>query len=360
MFKKTLAIAAVAMFCISSFVVMAESDESAATDSTLTYSFYLELKDGSSSLSKRLPDVEVAGTEPSSALYKEALTAALTAVGYTFEYSSPTSKMLVSLNDGEHTYAKTGTFQTDGYKTFSVAHYDNGWKPSSLGESTAYVISYNEYKFTAPTGDEVGKYLENAMGAGASYWTVAPTFNPVEYRIFFDLKDGDGHSFSKWVTSTQFDISADSYSSAMIKGAEAQGFTVTVGKWGSNWGIVSITAGGFTYADVGTWGSPGHYTFGQFYADGSSWEQTNSADEGKVCSVTYGEYLFTEPPAEEVSKYSKAGDSMYGYYWIPAPSESPSGSDDSSENNNILIVGAVAIFVAVLIAVVFAAKPKSH
>ena len=160
MFKKTLAIAAVAMFCISSFVVMAESDESAATDSTLTYSFYLELKDGSSSLSKRLPDVEVAGTEPSSALYKEALTAALTAVGYTFEYSSPTSKMLVSLNDGEHTYAKTGTFQTDGYKTFSVAHYDNGWKPSSLGESTAYVISYNEYKFTAPTGDEVGKQKE--------------------------------------------------------------------------------------------------------------------------------------------------------------------------------------------------------
>ena len=149
---KMFAIIAVAAFCISAFAIAIDTEDSSAADGKLTYSFYLELRDGASKYSSRLGDVTVDGTAPTGDLYSTALTAACTAAGVTVSVSGG---MISSITADAHDYTASAfaDWGKDGYKSFAVYFYkDNAWKTSNLDDETMLVIVFDEYKFADPRG----------------------------------------------------------------------------------------------------------------------------------------------------------------------------------------------------------------
>ena len=359
MFKKTLAIAVVAMFCVSAFVMAADTDDSSAADENkLTYSFYLELKDGTNSYSARLPDVTIDGSEMTGDNYQAAVTAACTAAGLTVTFGS--YNMISSLVADAVTYEGSAysDWGTDNYYNYSVYYSKGGqWNSASLNESTTYVLVFDKYEFSEPANPE--NYFKNGDATYGYYWTPLPTVgHPVEYQVYFQLNDGDA-SFSQWVKNIQFGISGDSLKNARLIGAAKAGFEIVNSSGATS--ITSITAGGHTYAKHGSYGGDEYYNYAAYFAKNGSWVdlQAVDLDSQTVIAHVFDLYKFSDP--QDSSYYYHAPAYGMDAYWTKAVDVSVPGSGSPDDDNQtLLIVGAVAIFVAVLIAVVFAAMPKKH
>ena len=358
MFKKSLAIAVVAMFCVSALFVLADTDDSsAAGESTLTYSFYLELKDGTNSYSARLPDVTINSTEYTGDNYQTALTQACAAAGLSVTFGS--YNMVSSIVAGGNTYEASGSWGGDDYYNFAVYYSENGqWKSSYLNDAGVLVIVFDLYKFTQPA--EASAYLENGEDP-YKYWTLLPTVgHPVEYQVYFQLHDSDESSYSVWTKTIQFGISGDSLKNARLVGAAQAGFEITNSSGATS--ITSITAGGHTYAKHGSYGGDEYYNYAAYYADGNKWVdlQAVNLDTATTIVHVFDIYKFSDP--QDSSYYYHAPAYGMDAYWTKAPTEAVPGSGSSSggDDNTILIVGAAAIAIAVVIAAVFAVMAKKH
>ncbi len=352
-FKKTITIAIVAIFCISALAFMNNSEDvKAEVTDTLTYSFYLELADGTNSYSTRLPDATVTGTAASGALYEQALGDACTAGEVTASFGSWNN--ILSLTASGTTYATSGTYGTAGFKSFAVYIYKDGaWAAANLSDSTqAYAITFGEYFFTEPS--DPSKYLKQGDEVNGYYWTLLPTVKVVEYKVYFQFKDSDGSSYSTWVNSTQFGISGESLKSARALGGKAVGITVNNNtKYATS--LVSVEANGHTYTTSGTYGTADYIGFSTYTANGNAWASTSAADldTATVFAHTLDYYKMTDPSDSSYFFHEAA----YGMdaYWTKLPAVLPDGSTPSnSGENSLLLYGAIGA-VAIIIVIIFAA-----
>ena len=351
---KMFAILAVAVFCASAFAIAIDTTDSSADGEKLTYSFYLELNDGTNKYSGRLADIQVDGTAPSGSTYATALAGACTAAGFTAVFSG---SYLLSITANAVTYAGSGTWGQAGYKDFAVYYDDGGnWKTSALNDKTMLIIVYGEYLFSEPS--DASKYYKNEMEGYDPYWTPLPAVEMVEYKVFFDLKDGDS-SYSKWITSRQPGISGESLKSARYLGAKEAGFTVeNNAKYATS--LKSITADNHTYKSHGEYPSTDYWNFSAYCKDGdkNEWKDLQSADlnTATIVAHVFNKYAFEDP--KDSSYYYHAPVGSMDAYWTKLPSESP---EKSSGNNNLVLyiaIGVVAV-VAVAAVVFFVMKKKA-
>jgi hypothetical protein len=353
---KMLAIAAVAVFCVSAFAIAINVDNSSAEGEKQTYSFYLELRDGESKYSTRLADVTVDGAEPTGELYKSALTTAATAAGLTITFSG---NMVISIVTADHTYASGGSWGGDDYIDYAVYYYDGEWKASNLADKTMLIIVFDKYLFSEPS--DPSKYLRQQMGEYPPYWTALPTVEMVEYKIYYQCNDGE-HSFKKWTSSTQPGISGNSLKSARILGAKAAGFEVVNGKYAS--GMTSVTADGFTYAEHGTYKGEDYYNFAAYCKNGdkNEWKDLQGDDltTATIIAEVFDLYKFTDP--QDSSYYHHEAVGQMEEYWTKSVNVLPDGSEPSKKSNDNLVlyivIGVVAV-VAVAAIVFFILKKKA-
>lgn len=360
MFKKTLAIAVVAMFCVSALFVLADTDDSsAAGESTLTYSFYLELKDGTNSYSARLPDVTINATEYTGDNYQAAMIQACADAGLSVTFGS--YNMISSIVANAITYEGSAyaDWNTDHYYNYAVYYSFNGaWQSASLNEGGVYAIVFDKYEFTEPL--DTSTYLKNGDSTYGYYWTVLPTVGqPVEYQVYFQLHDSDDSSYSVWTKTIQFGISGDSLKNARLIGAAKAGFEIVNSSGATS--ITSITAGGHTYAKHGSYGGDEYYNNAAYFAKNGSWVdlQAVDLDSQTVIAHVFDLYKFADPADSSYYYHAPA----YGMdaYWTKAPSvAAPGGSSSSGEMDTIVIVGVAAVFIAVIAAAFFAAMAKKH
>ena len=357
MFKKTLAIAVVAMFCISAFFAMADADDSSAiSGDTLTYSFYLELNDGTNSYSARLPDVTVSGSEYTGDTYQTALGNACTAAGLTATFG--TYNMVSSIVANAVTYAGSdyADWGTDHYYNYAVYYNNNGaWKDAYLNEGGVYAIVFDKYAFSEPA--DPSNYYDSTYG----YWTLLPTVGlPVEYQVYFELHDSDDSTFSVWTKTIQFGISGNSLKNARLIGAAQAGFEIVNSSGATS--ITSITAGGHTYAKHGSYGGDEYYNYAAYYANNGKWVDLQAADldSQTVIAHVFDLYKFTDP--SDSSYYYHAPAYGMDAYWTKAPSVAAPGGGSSSngEMDIILVAGVGAVFAAVIIAAAFALIAKKQ
>ena len=175
---KILAIATVAVFCISAFAFVVSIDDESSAASKVSYDIYLQLNDGTSSYSKWLPTVSVTGTVSQAAL-SEAVNTACTNAGITAEYSAGWA---TSFTVDGHKYTGKGTWsEKKDYWNFAQYYGDgDAWKEvQTYNEAATVAIVLDEYQFSEPSDKD--KYYENPYG----YWTVLPTVSPGD----FDKKD---------------------------------------------------------------------------------------------------------------------------------------------------------------------------
>ncbi|MBE6528542.1 MAG: hypothetical protein E7Z64_05195 [Thermoplasmata archaeon] len=350
------AIVAVAVFCASAFAIAVVSDDSsAASEESVTYSFYLDLRDGSNSYSARLADVSVYGTEPTSDLYTAALTNACEKAGLTIVTGS--YGMISSITADGVTYAGSAYSEWggDNYQNFAVYYYDGAaWKDSSLADETMLVIVFDKYAFSEPS--DASKYYKNEYPGSDPYWSPLPTVKMVEYKVYFQMNDGD-KSFSKWTSSIQPGISGESLKSARTMGAEKAGFSLMNGKYAT--GLVSVTANDYTYSTHGTYGTADYYGFATYCQDGTQnkWKDMQSDDltTATVISHVFDNYKMEDPQDDSFYYHAPA----YGMdaYWTKLPAVMPSGDsgddDDEEENNIILYAGIAAAVILVIVVVAF-------
>ena len=357
---KMLAILAVAVFCVSAFAIAIDVDNSSADGEKQTYSFYLELNDGTHRYNARLPDAVVDGAAPSASLYSDALVAACTAAGITAVSSAGS---ITSITTTEATYpAFNGVWQSDNYWDYGVYYNNNGsWKLADgedFDKNTMYVIVYDKYAFSEPS--DASKYYKQDAWGPPYYWVLLPTVEMVEYKIFFDLKDGD-HSYSKWVTSKQLGISGNSLKSARVLGAKEAGFTVENGKYAS--GVSSVTADDYKYVSHGEYKGADYWNFAAYCQNGdkNEWKDLQADDltTATIISHVFNKYAF-EDPKDDTYYYHEPTGTMEAY-WTKSPSVLPNGdSPDKGGNNNLVLyiaIGAVAV-VAVAAIVFFVVKKK--
>jgi len=352
---KMLAIVAVAVFCVSAFAVAINVDNSSAEGEKLTYSFYLELKDGENSYKARLADVEVDGTAPTGELYKTALVKAATAAGLTVNLSA--YGMVSSIVTPDHTYANSGDWGSTNYKDFAVYYYDGEWKASNLADKTMLAIVFDLYAFSEPS--DASKYCKQQMEGYDPYWTALPTVEVVEYKIFIDCVDEDGTKFSKWTSSTQFGKSGNSLKSAKVLGPRAAGFEVE-NKW--TVGMKKVVADGHTYSDRNSWGDENYWSFAGYRADGDKWVpvQATDVETSLVYAYTYNLYKITDPKDDTYYHHINEPGMEGQEWWTKLPSVSPSDADKKENNNLVLyiVIGAVAV-VAVAAVAFFLLKKKA-
>jgi len=355
MFKKQIALAAVAMFCISAFAVVVDADDSAAEETNVNYSFYLYLVDGTNTYSSRLADVTVSGSEPSSTLFGQALEAACTAAGLT---ATVAGSWISSIEANGHTYAgsPTSDWGTDHYNGFTTYYVDgNSWKTIyDYTESSMIAITFGTYAVSEPS--DASKYYKNQFSGSDPYWTLLPNCDIVEYKIYIQLNDNDGSSFSKWIKSTQLGISGNSLKSARALGAAAEGFTINNSGYAT--GVSSIVAGGHTYASHGTYGSDDYYGYCAYYATADNkWKDLQAVDLESATTIAhvYDLYKMTDPSDSSYFYHEPA----YGMdaYWTKLPAVSPSG-DNGNNDNKLIYIGAIAIVVFAIAAAAFAIVKK--
>ena len=354
---KLFAIIAVAAFCISAFAIAIDTEDSSADGEKLTYSFYLELKDGTSSYKARLADVEVDGATPTGDLYEAALTAACAATsGVTLTMGA--YNMITSIEADGHVYAGSAysDWGTDNYKAFAVYYVDGKeWKSSSLNDKTMLAIVFDKYAFSEPS--DASKYWKNEYEGMDPYWSALPTVELVNYKVYFQLKDSDGSSYSKWIESIQMGVSGESLKSARALGSKEAGFTVeNNAKYATS--LKSITADGHKYATNGTYGESSYFGFCAYCkAEGNEWKDLQAADldSATIVAHVFDNYKFADP--QDSSYYFH--EAAYGMdaYWTKLPSVSPT---DDGNNNTILYIaiGAVAV-VAVVVVAFFLLKKKA-
>ena len=353
---KMLAIVAVAVFCVSAFAVAINVDNSSAEGEKQTYSFYLELKDGSSKYSARLGDVTVDGAAPSGELYATALTEAASAAGLTVTLSYG---MVSSIVTTDHTYASGGTWGGADYKNFAVYYYDGEWKASNLADKTMLVIVFDLYAFSEPS--DTSKYCKQEMEGYDPYWTVLPTVEMVDYKIYIQCDDGADHSFSKWITSKQPGISGNSLKSARILGAKEAGFELVNGTMGAT-SVKSVTADGYTYKTHGDYPmDPADYPTADYWGwagyckdgDKNEWKILGSTDleTATVLAHTFNKYYFVDPEDSSYT-YHEAAYGM-GEYWTKSAKVSPSDADKKDSNNLVLYIAIGAVAVVAVAAIAF-------
>ena len=353
---KMLAILAVAAFCISAFAIAIDVDNSSADGEKQTYSFYLQLKDGDNKYNARLADVVVDGAESSSALYKSSLITAVEAAGGVVTFNSATSNMVKSIEIGGHVYAKSGTYGTDPYYGFAVYKVENGaWAETNLSDGTMMCIVLDKYEFSEPS--DASKYMKHE--GDPAYWTLLPSVEIVDYKIYIQCEDDDGSSFSKWIYSKQMGISQNSLESAKKLGAKEAGFEIVNDSGFASY-IQVIKANGHDYKNHGTWNTDGYYDSSTFHAEDNKWVFLDTAkmDTDSVFSFVFGPYKFADPQDDS---YYHVNDTWMGEYWIKNPTQSPSDADKKAENNNLVLyiaIGAVAV-VAVAAIAFFVLKKKA-
>lgn len=264
--------------------------------------------------------------------------------------------MISSIEADGHSYATSGTWGESGYKTYAVYVIDGkGWAASNLEDKTMMVIVFDEYLFSEPS--DADKYLKQGSEEWGYYWTVLPTVKVVEYKVYFQMNDGD-KSFSKWTSSTQLGISGESLKSARTMGAEKAGFSlVNNAKYATS--LVSVTAGGYTYASHGTYGTADYYGFSTYCQDGTQnkWKDMQSVDltTSTVIAHVFDNYKMEDPQDDSYYYHEPA----YGMdaYWTKLPAVMPSGDsgddDDEEENNIILYAGIAAAVILVIVVVAF-------
>lgn len=359
---KMLAIAAVAVFCVSAFAIAINVDNSSADGEKLTYSFYLELNNGTDKYSARLADTVVNGATASGATYETALNQAFSAISEaTISFGSWNN--ILSMTIGGHTYTTSdygSDWGTDHYYSPTVYYFDANkeWKAvSDFSESTMIVIVFDKYAFAEPS--DASKYRHDTE---MNCWTLLPTVSIVDYKIYYELEDNDGSKFSKWTESTQLGVSPQSLRSARAFGAAAAGFElVNHAKYASS--IVSITADGHTYTKHGTEAEDNEWAFAAYFDKGdNTWKDLQSDDMNTATTLCY---VFN------LNKYTDPNDSTYyhhnavgsmGEYWTKLPSILPDGSDANKKSNNNLVlyivIGVVAV-VAVAAVAFFLLKKKA-
>ena len=350
---KMFAIVAVAVFCASAFAIAIDPSDSSADGGKLTYSFYLEFKDGSNSFSARLPDVEVEAAEPNANAYATALTSACTSAGLSALFAGT---YLLSITANAVTYAGAGDWGAAGYKDFAVYYNDDGnWKTSTLADKTMLIIVFGEYLFSEPS--DASKYYKNQFEGYDPYWTPLPTVEMVEYKVFFDLKDGET-SYSKWITSIQPGISGESLKSARALGAKEAGFTVeNNAKYATS--LKTVTADGHTYKSHGEYPSADYWNFSAYCKNGdkNEWKDLQADDltTATIVSHVFNKYAFEDPDDSSYFYHTPVG--SMSAYWTKLPSELP---EKESNNNMVLyiVIGVVAV-VAVAAIVFFLMKKKA-
>lgn len=352
---KMLAIVAVAVFCVSAFAIAIDVDNSSAEGEKITYSFYLELKDGENKYSARLADVAVDGTETSSALYKTALIAAVTAAGGTVTFNSATSNMVKSIEIGGHVYTKSGTYGTDPYYGFAVYKVADGkWAETNLSDGNMMCLVLDKYEFTEPS--DASKYMKHE--GDPAYWTLLPTVAIVDYKLYIQCEDNDGSTFSKWIYSKQMGTSEQSLESAKILGAKDAGFEI-INDSGMASYITCVKADGHEYKSHGTWETDGYYDSSTYHAEDNKWVYLDTAkmSTDSTFAFVFGPYKFADP---QDNSYYHVKDQYMGEYWIKNPTQSPSDADKKAENNLVLyiVIGVVAV-VAVAAVAFFLLKKKA-
>ena len=355
---KMLAVVAVAVFCASAFAIAIDTEDSSAVEDQLTYSFYLELKDGSNSYSNRLKDVNVDGSAPTSDLFASALTAAAATAEITVNLSG---SWLTSITAQGHTYASSGSWGSAGYVGFAMYYLDGKeWKETDYTDKTMIAIVLDEYLITEPS--DASKYLKHEYPGSDPYWTKLPSVSIVDYKVYIQLRDSDGSSFSKWIYSTQMGISGESLASARALGAKDAGFVINNSpKYATS--ISSIVADGHTYASSGTYGNADYYGYAAYYGtENNEWKDLQAPNLTEVTTVAHVfDNYKTEDPKDSSYYYHEPAYGMDAY-WTKLPAESPnSGSGDSgSGGDNTLIyvsVGAVAVIAVGVLAFAFFKKP---
>ena len=342
---KILAIATVAVFCISAFAFVVSIDDESSAASKVSYDIYLQLNDGTSSYSKWLPTVSVTGTVSQAAL-SEAVNTACTNAGITAEYSAGWA---TSFTVDGHKYTGKGTWsEKKDYWNFAQYYLknDNTWgEISSYEEGTTVAIVLDEYQFSEPADKD--KYYENPYG----YWTVLPSVEMVEYNIYLQLNDGTS-SYSKWLPAiSEPNISKDSLSKAVNAACEKEGITA---EYSAGW-ATSFTVDGHKYTGKGTWSEKKDYwNFAQYYGDGDAWKEVQTYNEAATVAIVLDEYQFSEPADKD-----KYYENPYGY-WTVLPTVSPGDFDKKDDNNTMLYVGigvgVAAVVVIAAVALVFLRK----
>ncbi len=362
MMKKAIVAAAVAMFCISALAIVFDSNESAADDAKLTYSFYLDLNNGTDTYKGRLADVEVEGASPTGDTYGTALAAACTAAGLTLVN---TGSWVTSITDtADHLYESSpyGDWGTANYKNFAVYYYKDGaWATASdFTESTMIAIVFGGYAFSEPS--DASKYYKNEYEGSDPYWTPLPSCDVVEYKVYFQLNDNDGSSFSKWIYSTQFSICGNSLKSARALAGKEAGITVVNSSGATS--LTSVTADGHTYAKHGSYGGDEYYNFAAYYGtENDEWSdlQAVNLETATVIAHVFDLYKFADPQDDSYFFHPAA----YGMdpYWTKAPTVDPSDADGKDKKDNkVLFIGigaGVAAVVVIGVVAVFIMKRKA-
>ncbi len=298
----------------------------------------------------------VDGAAPSGELYATALTGAATAAGLTVTLSYG---MVSSIVTPDHTYASGGDWGGSNYKNFAVYYYDGEWKTSNLADKTMLVIVFDLYAFSEPS--DASKYCKQQMEGYDPYWTVLPTVEMVDYKIYIQCDDGADHSFSKWITSTQPGISPKSAQSARVLGAKEAGFELVNGTMGAT-SIKSVTADGFTYKshgdypmDPADYPTADYWGWGGFCKDGdkNEWKYLEGEDlnTATIFAHTFNKYYFADPEDSTYYKHDMGGG--MGSYWVKSPSVSPSDADKKDNNNLVLYIAIGAVAVVAVAAIAF-------
>ena len=192
-----------------------------------------------------------------------------------------------------------------------------------------------------------------------AYWTLLPTVEIVEYKIYIQCEDEDGSSFSKWIYNKQMGISGNSLISARALASKEAGFTVTASDSYASY-VMGVSADGHDYVTHGVYQGDNYYDFAAFCStDDNKWKALGETDfdTATVIAHTFGLYKFTDP---QDSSYAEM-DMGYGSYWVKSPTVSPSDADKKDGNNNLVLyiaIGAVAV-VAVAAIAFFVLKKKA-
>ena len=351
---KLFAIVAVAAFCVSAFAIAIDtSEDSSADGEKLTYSFYIELNNGTDTYKARLPDATVNGAEPSGTTYEQALTAAGTAGKITITFEGGYLQTIVADGKTYNASPYVPDWGTEGYRSFAVFYNDNGtWKDSMLNDSTELVIVFDEYKFSKPADESKYQYHPDEWGMG-EYWTLLPTVQYATYKIYYELEDNDGSKFSKWTESKQLGVAPWSLASARARGAEAAGFElVNHAKYASM--VVSATANGHTYTKHGSSAEDTEWAFGAYFDTGNgSWKDLQSDDMNTATTLCYvfNHNRYTDPQDSTYFHHEAVGGMPE--YWSKLPSIQAPSKTDGGNNNLILYIGIGAVAVVAVVVIVF-------
>ena len=344
MFKKTLVIAAVAMFCFTAFAAMATTDDSDAASPKVSYDIYLQLNDGTHSYSGWIPTQKVAAastTDYSDANFAAALSAGCEAEGFTVDLAGSWINS-ITVKGTTYTTSDSSEWGTNywGPATYYLKNDDTWGHISTYNEGGIIAVVFDKYEFTDPQNPD--KYYDDTM---MGCWERLPDVAPVEYKIYLQLNDGT-HSFAKWLpTVSALNVSKTSYYKAIKAACEEAGIDTDC----SDSSVSTFTVDGNTYTNY-AWGSDPYWGCAHYYKKSDTeWALISNYCESSVVSIVYDQYLFAEP-TESASSYIK---DPYMDQWTHLPNVAPSDANPKAADNLILYAGIGAVVVVIIAALAF-------